>query len=344
MRYIQEDFDPSINVEGGSIDINDDAVEDAINRYLSAVTARSVVTPYIALEKIRKILAYYKIFIPQTVFLEGDEGNEVFEISQFGDKMGMTDDGEVKVNDSDGLYLYFEWMMNEEGLFDIFSEIVDEEELDELLADFDDEGEDEGNDDSDGAEPSHDMYKAANMKEDYDKDWANETKHTKNILSGARKKSDKKKWKSFVKDANKRATTGMSGKHEGEKRVDEEQLDELKMDKKTYVAAMKRATDYEADYAGDANRIDTDKLIARAKKYKGAKFAKQLAGADQMTSRPNRNKVAGQWGSDQLSWRKPSRKTKSGKANKTDLQSLKASLKKGDYRKPKFSKRKLPKE
>jgi hypothetical protein len=164
MRYIQEDFDPSINVEGGSIDINDDAVEDAINRYISAVTAKSVVTPYIALEKIRKILAYYKIFIPQTAFLEGDEGNEVFEISQFGEKMGMTDDGEVKVKNNDGLYLYFEWMMNEDGLFDIFSEIVDEDELDELLADFDDEGEDEANDDSDGAEPSHDMYKAANMR------------------------------------------------------------------------------------------------------------------------------------------------------------------------------------
>jgi hypothetical protein len=164
MKYIQEDFDPSINVEGGSIDIKDSAVEDAINRYISAVTAKSCVTPYIALEKVRKILAYYKIFLPQTVFLEGDEGHEVFEISQFGDKMGMTDDGVVKVKNDDGLYLYFEWMMNEDGLFDVFSEIVDDDELDELLEDFDEEGEDEGNDDSDGAEPSHDMYKAANQK------------------------------------------------------------------------------------------------------------------------------------------------------------------------------------
>jgi hypothetical protein len=145
MKYIQEDFDPSINVEGGSIDIKDSAVEDAINRYISAVTAKSCVTPYIALEKVRKILAYYKIFLPQTVFLESDEGHEVFEISQFGDKMGMTDDGEVKVKNEDGLYLYFEWMMNEEGLFDVFSEIVDEDELDELLEDFDEEGEDEDN-------------------------------------------------------------------------------------------------------------------------------------------------------------------------------------------------------
>lgn len=166
MRNIVEDFDPSINVEGGSIDINDEAVVDAINRNISAVTSSATVTPYIALEKIRKVLAYYKIFIPHTVFLEGDEGNEVFEISQFGEKSGVTNDGEFKTKNDDGLYLYFEWMTNDDGIIDTFAEIVDEDDLEELLADFDEEGEEEENDDSDGAEPTHDMYKAANMKEE----------------------------------------------------------------------------------------------------------------------------------------------------------------------------------
>lgn len=166
MRNIVEDFDPSTNVEGGSIDINDEAVVDAINRNISAVTSSATVTPYIALEKIRKVLAYYKIFLPQTVFLEGDEGNEVFEISQFGEKFGVTNDGEFKTKNDDGLYLYFEWMTNDDGIIDTFSEIVDEDDLEELLADFDEEGEEEENDDSDGAEPTHDMYKAANMREE----------------------------------------------------------------------------------------------------------------------------------------------------------------------------------
>lgn len=164
MRNIVEDFDPTTNVEGGSIDINDEAVVDAINRNISAVTSVACVTPYIALEKIRKVLAYYKIFLPQTVFLEGDEGNEVFDVSQFGQKFGVTNDGEFKTKNSDGLYLYFEWMTNDDGLIDTFSEIVDEDDLDELMSDFEDEAEEEENDDSDGAEPSHDMYKAANMK------------------------------------------------------------------------------------------------------------------------------------------------------------------------------------
>lgn len=165
MRNIVEDFDPSTNVEGGSIDINDEAVVDAINRNISSVTASACVTPYVALEKVRKILAYYKIFLPQTVFLEGDEGNEVFEINQFGEKFGITNDAEIKEKNSDDLYLYFEWMTNDDGMIDIFSEIVDSDELDEILADFEDEAEEDENDDSDGAEPSHDMYKAANMTE-----------------------------------------------------------------------------------------------------------------------------------------------------------------------------------
>lgn len=166
MRNIVEDFDPSINVEGGSIDINDEAVVDAINRNLSAVTADSGVTPYVKLEKIRKILAYYKIFIPHTVFLEGDEGNEVFEISQFGEKSGVTNDAEFKEKKSDNLYLYFEWMTNDDGLVDVFSEIVDEDDLEEILADYEDESEEDDEEDSDGAEVSYDAYKASNMAEE----------------------------------------------------------------------------------------------------------------------------------------------------------------------------------
>lgn len=136
MKIIAEDFDPSINVEGGSIDFSNSAVVDAANRYISNITSKAVVTPYIALEKIRKILSYYKVFLPQTTFLEGDEGNEVFDVSQFGDKFGMTNDGEVKVKNDDGMYVYFEWMMNDEGLFEVFCEIVDEDELDEILKDY----------------------------------------------------------------------------------------------------------------------------------------------------------------------------------------------------------------
>jgi hypothetical protein len=125
--------------------------------------------------------------------------------------------------------------------------------------------------------------------------------------------------------------------HEGLK---EETINELKIGKKELVAAMQRTTGYDA--GDDEGRVDPDKLIARAKKYHGEKFAKQLAGADQMTSRPNRNMVPGQWGSDQLAWREPVRKTKDGKANKQDIKKRKSEMSPSDYRKPEFKKRNLP--
>lgn len=124
---------------------------------------------------------------------------------------------------------------------------------------------------------------------------------------------------------------------------DGEQIDELKMSHGAYVSAMKRTTGYDA--GSDEGRVDTDKLIARAKKNKGEKFANDLEGAHGMAERPNRNRVPGQWGSDKLAWRSPSKVTASGKANKSNLKGLKASLTKGDYRKPDFSKKKkLPEE
>lgn len=166
---VEEDFDPAINVEGGSIDIKDEAVVDSINNKLSALTTKSCITPYIKLQKIRELLAYYKIFIPQTVFLEGDDGHEVFQVSQFGEKYGMNNQGEVVKNNSDDLYLYFEWVTNDNGMVDVFAEIVDKEDLNELVADFKaDYEDDEGEEDADGAESTFDTYKAGNMNEEFE--------------------------------------------------------------------------------------------------------------------------------------------------------------------------------
>ena len=168
MTVLREDVDPTVNVEGGSIDIKDEAVLDSINRGLAAATAGCVITPYIALEKVRKVLAYYKIFIPQTNFLEGDEGQEVFAVSQFGLKYGMTNDGEIKDKKSDDLHVYFEWSMNDLGLFDIYCEVVNNEELEELVAAYNEDSEDEGKEDSSGAKTSFDTYRASNMNEEFE--------------------------------------------------------------------------------------------------------------------------------------------------------------------------------
>lgn len=288
-EFINEETTPQALTDKNFIGVEDPSVRDNINSLLSGVTAKSVVTPYVSLERVRKALAYYHIYLPAHQFMEGNSGNIVFNISQFGQKYGQTNTGEFLSKDDSPYYLYFEYQMNDLGLFDVFAEVVDDDELEELLGDYESEMEEDEEDD--------DTVVSSDQQNNY-------------LLN----KDDLK----------------------------EEQLDEIKMDKKTYVSVMKRITGYDSDYSGEGGRVDTDKLIARAKKYKGEKFGAELAGADQMTSRPNRSEVPGQWGSDQLAWRKPSRTTKDGKANKTDLKSLKGSLTKGDYRKPNFKKRNLP--
>ena len=142
-KYINEDVNLSANVQSGKIDLDLSAVRDNINAYLNGVTSCTFVTPYIALERVSKVLANYHIFLPKYTFMEGDSGLAVFGISQFGGKMGMNDDGEVVTSDDSPFSFYFEYNMNDRGTFDVFAEIVDEDELQELLDDLEDEFEEE---------------------------------------------------------------------------------------------------------------------------------------------------------------------------------------------------------
>ena len=138
-EYLNEDFDPAIYNSDGGISIEDPTVVDAINSNLEVATACSCRTPYNSLEEIRKVLAYYKIFLPKSIFLDQTDGNDVFEISQFGEKTGMNNQGEVVTASESSLFVYFEWSVNERGMFDTFACICNQEELDDILADFDSE-------------------------------------------------------------------------------------------------------------------------------------------------------------------------------------------------------------
>jgi hypothetical protein len=145
-EYLAEDFDPAIYNHDGGISIKDPTVVDAINSNLEVTTANVFRTPYNALEDVRKVLEYYKIFLPKAIFLDQNHGNDVFEISQFGEKMGMNDQGEVVTASDSPLFVYFEWSLNDEGMFDVFACVVNEDELNEIMADFDAEVEDDETD------------------------------------------------------------------------------------------------------------------------------------------------------------------------------------------------------
>jgi len=145
-EYLKEDFDPAIFNADGGMSINDPTVMDAINSNLEVSTSCKFRTPYNALEEIRKVLAYYKIFLPKSMFLDENHGNDVFEVSQFGEKMGMNNQGEVVTASDSPLFVYFEWSLNEKGMYDAFAALVDQEELDEILADYDAEVSDDETD------------------------------------------------------------------------------------------------------------------------------------------------------------------------------------------------------
>lgn len=162
-KYLDEEVNLSANVHSGKTGIDLSAVRDNINAYLNGVTACTFITPYIALERVSKVLANYHIFLPKYTFMEGDSGLAVFNVNQFGGKVGMNDDGEVVTSDDSPFSFYFEYNMNDSGTFDVFAEIVDEDELQELMGDLDDELEDEDEDELN--EESKDEDEDENMKD-----------------------------------------------------------------------------------------------------------------------------------------------------------------------------------
>lgn len=142
-EYMSEETNPFALTDKGLVNIDDPGVKENLNALIDGATRKSFVTPYIGLEAIRKVLANYHINIPRYTFSEGEHGFTAFEINQFGEKMGMNNDGEVVVKNDSPYYLFFEYEINDNGMFEIYSEIVNEDELDELMSDIEDEMEED---------------------------------------------------------------------------------------------------------------------------------------------------------------------------------------------------------
>ena len=116
----------------GTRDLDDDATIDNINVVLNGITSLRFPNPYIALEKVKKALANWHIFLSRTPYMEHDHGVEVWPINQFGGKAGMTDAGEFKVGDPSGYYLFFENGLDDNGTFLTYCEVVNQDDLEQL--------------------------------------------------------------------------------------------------------------------------------------------------------------------------------------------------------------------
>ena len=143
LDHLKEEVLPTVQVADGGLDISKPAVRAAINAAIAGVVSQPAVTPYVVFNRLSKLLAQYHIILPKR-FLEGDKGVEVFEVKQFGHKMGMTDSGEF-VNDVPSThYLFLQYGILSPfgityakpvvgGMFKVMARLVDKAELDKLM-------------------------------------------------------------------------------------------------------------------------------------------------------------------------------------------------------------------
>jgi hypothetical protein len=142
-NFISEEVLPSVQVADGSLDISKPAVRAAINAAIAGVVSQPAVTPYVVFNRLSKLLAQYHIVLPKR-FLEGDKGVEVFELKQFGHRMGMTDSGEFINEVPTTHYLFLQYGILTPmgvtyakplvgGMFRVTARLVDKAELDKLL-------------------------------------------------------------------------------------------------------------------------------------------------------------------------------------------------------------------
>ena len=143
LDHLKEEVLPTVQVADGGLDISKPAVRAAINAAIAGVVSQPAVTPYVVFNRLSKLLAQYHIVLPKR-FLEGDKGVEVFEVKQFGHKMGMTDSGEF-VNEVPAThYLFLQYGILSPfgityakpvvgGMFKVMARLVDKEELDKLM-------------------------------------------------------------------------------------------------------------------------------------------------------------------------------------------------------------------
>ena len=152
--FLNEDYQASIAT--GTVNINDQATVTNMNSMLLGALKQEFITPYIALERVRKVLITFAVHLEGTTdMFDGEEGDHVFGILQFGGIIGASPENgtpNLEQNPPDA-FIYFAWEMNDNGAYDIWCQLVDSEELEELLSDDDLDDEEIETDEVSGVEP-----------------------------------------------------------------------------------------------------------------------------------------------------------------------------------------------
>ena len=120
--------------------LENEKIRAEINRKLAVILDKdnrslpgnSILSPEIGFERIRKILHTYAIDVPAILDLDQEEGEEVFQVNQFGTPYGPLPSGQFG-EIRRPFYLYAYYFLNDSGYYDFFAQIVDENELEDYV-------------------------------------------------------------------------------------------------------------------------------------------------------------------------------------------------------------------
>lgn len=127
----------TVSLDKNQADCSKPETRNEINKNLRAVTAQGFANPYMALERVRKVLSGYGIELPQVRSYDEPTAVMVFPVSQFGAKSGeaisTTGIIEPPTGESGADYfVYFVFAPSSNGVYDAFAAVVDQEALDLL--------------------------------------------------------------------------------------------------------------------------------------------------------------------------------------------------------------------
>lgn len=133
---------PVISISVEKFDLSNASTRNEINRNIAAELSREWMNPYGGWQRVRKILSMYNIFLPNVIFKDEEEGEEIVVLSQFGDRWGAKLDGTVtSPNDGDipEYYLYYTYEIAESGFYKSKAKVVNETEINEILDELPDD-------------------------------------------------------------------------------------------------------------------------------------------------------------------------------------------------------------
>jgi hypothetical protein len=119
------------HLKSHSLDLDIKEVRQEINRALNAGISNAL-TPYIGIERARKILAPYSVFIPASGFMDENQGSKIFGVIQYDSISGMNNKGEVVTKTESLYHVYFTYDCYG-GSYRCSCKLVTVDELDEIV-------------------------------------------------------------------------------------------------------------------------------------------------------------------------------------------------------------------